>query len=183
MWRIVTDAVRYSGMTIELRRANVDDAPAIAGVSIESWRAAYEGLMPAQVLDALDLGQRTGRWKAHLAAPTISVFVAVDTDEVIGFSSVRPTRDETADERVGEIPAIYLLESHWRVGVGRRLCERALDEARGRKFEEVTLWVLDTNESARRFYEGLGFHADGGAKTDTKLTGSAINEVRYRITL
>ena len=53
---------------------------------------------------------------------------------------------------------------------------RALaDEA----FAEATLWVLDTNERARRFYEAGGWRLDGADKVDT-IGGVGIREVRYR---
>jgi hypothetical protein len=43
----------------------------------------------------------------------------------------------------------------------------------------VTLWVLDTNERARRFYEARGWRADGTSKSDASR-GSPVVEVRYR---
>lgn len=171
----------FNKMTIQIRIAQVEDAQAIARVHIESWRAAYAGLMPASVLDALDLRKRTEQWKLHLASPVIAVFVGIENGEVVGFSSMRPTRDDGDAGAIAEIPAIYLLRSQWRAGIGRLLCERTLVEARTRGFDEVTLWVLDTNERAIRFYERLGFRSDGELKVDTQLTGSPLSEVRYRI--
>lgn len=170
-------------MTVEIRNAQVADARAIAGVHIASWRAAYAELMPASVLDALDLKARAAGWKTHLASSAIATFVGVENESVVGFSSIRSARDEDAGDLVGEIPAIYLLRSHWHAGLGRRLCERALGEARSRGFEEVTLWVLDSNERAIRFYDRLGFRCDGQVKTDVKLTGCPLSEIRYRISL
>ena len=45
---------------------------------------------------------------------------------------------------------------------------------------EVTLWVLEGNNDAQRFYESLGFHNDGGRKA---YPGTEVPEARYRITL
>jgi hypothetical protein len=39
------------------------------------------------------------------------------------------------------------------------------------------------NDRARRFYEALGWQADGAVRTDTQLTGTAVHEVRYRTAL
>jgi ribosomal protein S18 acetylase RimI-like enzyme len=66
--------------------------------------------------------------------------------------------------------------------MGRRLME----EARGRLavagFTQVTLWVLDSNDRARRFYEAGGWSADGAAKQDDSR-GFPLSEVRYRRSL
>jgi RimJ/RimL family protein N-acetyltransferase len=44
---------------------------------------------------------------------------------------------------------------------------------------QVTLWVLDGNARARRFYEAAGFHPDGAVEEDDR-SGFALREVRYR---
>jgi hypothetical protein len=41
------------------------------------------------------------------------------------------------------------------------------------------LWVLASNEQARRFYEAAGWRPDGGAQT-IELGGATLEEVRYR---
>jgi hypothetical protein len=56
-------------MDIAIRQARVDDAEAIVGVHIGSWRAAYQGRIPAQVLNALNVEQRTQQWNEWLRAP------------------------------------------------------------------------------------------------------------------
>lgn len=43
----------------------------------------------------------------------------------------------------------------------------------------TTLWALDSNERARRFYELAGFAPDSTTKTET-FAGATITEVRYR---
>ena len=56
------------------------------------------------------------------------------------------------------------------------LCERAEARARERGATSLTLWVLEANQAARRFYERRGFVADGTRKTD-EASGQA--EIRY----
>ncbi|MCG8924167.1 hypothetical protein [Lentzea sp. CC55] len=43
------------------------------------------------------------------------------------------------------------------------------------------LWVFDENPRARRFYELLGFRADGHEKVET-VDGKELKEIRYRLT-
>jgi ribosomal protein S18 acetylase RimI-like enzyme len=86
---------------------------------------------------------------------------------LLGFVAYSPSRDDDADpDLVGEIDAIYVLPSAWGEGVGRRLMGAALARLAEAEFVQVTLWVLDSNIRARRFYEIAGWLADGAQKTD-----------------
>ncbi len=49
-------------------------------------------------------------------------------------------------------------------------------------YANAILWVLDTNDRARRFYALAGWEQDGANKTDGSR-GFDITEVRYRTTL
>src|SRR5262249_13531401 len=55
-----------------------------------------------------------------------------------------------------EIPVLYILQSHTRRGLGRRLMHalaKAMeDQGRG----EIALWSLASNRAARAFYEAIG---------------------------
>jgi GNAT superfamily N-acetyltransferase len=168
---------------MEIRRATVVDAPAIAVVHVRSWQAAYRGLIPQDFLDGLEPRQREGRWEQWLTAadwPRSGTLVAESDAEVVGFVNLIPSRDDDLDPaEVGEITAIYLLANQWGAGVGRRLMVAALDVLGEGGYREARLWVLDTNDRARRFYEAGGWRADGAVKVDTGL-GRPLREVRYR---
>jgi hypothetical protein len=63
---------------VELRNATPADARAIAAVNVASWRAAYRGLMPDDVLSGLSVPDRERFWSDTLSAhePRTSVVVA-----------------------------------------------------------------------------------------------------------
>jgi len=65
---------------------------------------------------------------------------------------------------------------------GRELMTATLDFLANLGYTQVTLWVLDTNARARRFYEAAGFRADGALKVDDGR-GFPLSEVRYRRSL
>ena len=171
---------RY-GMSV--RRAGVKDAMGIAIVHVRSWQAAYRGLVPQDYLDSLDAEQRRPVWERIVGEaqwPRAGTFVAEEGEHVVGFASICPARDddeEPADS--GELAAIYLLPGAWGKGLGRELMSSALSALSDAGFGEATLWVLDTNSRARRFYEAAGWHADGAVKQDG-TRGFVLNEVRYR---
>ena len=160
----------------------MQDVPEIAGVHVQSWQAAYRGLLPQAYLDGLDPAQRIGQWEQSLSAPDGSDrgTLVVDADgRLSGFVSYGPARDDDADSgRAGEIYAIYLIPAAWDGGIGRQLMAAALDRLGEAGFDQVILWVLDSNARARRFYEAGGWRADEAAKHDDSF-GVPMTEVRY----
>ena len=71
-----------------------------------------------------------------------------------------------------------MLPEAWGTGLGRALMTATLSHLAGCGFESATLWVLDTNARARRFYARAGWTADGSAKQDD-IGGALVTEVRY----
>lgn len=167
-------------MSVVIQSAHTKDAAAIAGVHISSLRAAYQGQIPSHALAAPDVKQRARHWKEWLKRSRVSTVVARVDGTVIGFCTLQPTRDEATQEVTGGIPAIYVLPSHWRCGIGRLLCEQTLAEARTRGFTEVVLWVLQSNARARGFYNSLGFHPDGKTRVFLERSDASLHELRYR---
>jgi len=168
---------------VTVRRACSDDASRIAEIHVRSWQRAYQGLIPQAYLDGLDPVLREGRWSQALTEADWSqggtLVVADDGDVMLGFANAQASRDEDADARVAEIWAIYVAPDAYGHGYGRELMAATLDCLAQLAYAQVTLWVLDTNERARRFYEAAGFRADGAVKVDDSR-GFPLREVRYR---
>jgi ribosomal protein S18 acetylase RimI-like enzyme len=170
---------------MDIRPARIEDVPEIAVVHVRSWQAAYRGLLPQAYLDGLDPGQRIGQWEQSLSATDRShggTLVAAAGGRLSGFVSYGPARDDADSKRAGEIYAIYLMPAAWDEGIGRQLMAAALDRLGEARFDQVILWVLDSNVRARRFYEAGGWLADGAAKRDDSF-GVPMTEVRYRRSL
>ncbi len=166
---------------VQVRAAGPSDARALAVVHVETWRTAYRGLLPDRVLDSLDLDAREARWREVLAQGGTAT-VAEQDAALVGFCSYGPSGDEDAGTAVGELLAIYVMPTSWGSGVGRQLHDVALRVLAGNGMTEATLWVLDGNERARRFYEQRGWTLDGRSKTE-ELGDVAVLEVRYRVDL
>ncbi|GAB3845870.1 GNAT family N-acetyltransferase [Dactylosporangium cerinum] len=166
-----------------VRPATVLDAGAIAVVQTRTWQAAYRGQMPQEYLDRRDPEQGRIRWLRWLEGNQAPAAVFVLDDDgagVVGFVSVAPSRDDDTDPRfVGEVQALYVLPGHWDRGAGRLLMRAALRRLRESGYGDVILWVLATNDRARRFYEAGGWHPDGATKIDDSR-GFPLTEVRYR---
>ena len=172
-----------TGMTVVVRDAEPADAVRMAQVHVESWRGAYRGLIPQNVLDRLDVSARTELWIRLIGGtdPLRGATLIAELDgQVIGFAHVGQTRDEDGDPvRTGELSAIYLRPGSWGRGAGRALMDEAISRLATAGYTDATLWVLDTNKRARRFYTAAGWSADGTAKVDER-DGYSLSELRYR---
>lgn len=158
-----------------IRAATPADAEAIAHVHVAGWRWAYNGLMPAKLLDGLSITDRTQQWQRQVGAPGAGVFVGEAGGEILGFVSCGQSRD--ADGH-GEVYAMYLKKEVQGAGLGAELWREARDWLAGQGFATVKVWVLDTNVLARGFYERSGLELDGGTKS-SEWAGARLNEVSY----
>jgi ribosomal protein S18 acetylase RimI-like enzyme len=166
---------------VVVRRAEVADAPGIAKVGVRSWQAVYRGLMPDAFLDRLDADQGAQSWSKTITSPDNDVTVAVDgLRGVLGFCLLIRSRDADASPTTGELAAIYVDPAVWRTGIGAALAAELFKAAAARGFDTLTLWVLEDNTGARRFYERLGFQHDGTMRLENRWGDFAVREVRYR---
>ena len=165
---------------MNVRPATAEDADAIGRVQVETWRAAYRGLMPDEAIAGFDLEGRQRMWREGLARvprPGSATFVAELDGDVVGFASVGRSRDEEA-ENEGELYAIYLQQSYWDRGIGRALLERAEESMRAFGFERAILWVMEGNERGERFYRAAGWEHEG--RKVEAFQGAEVAELRYR---
>jgi len=163
-----------------IRRATERDAPAIASVHVNSWQWAYRGLLPDAYLDNLSVADRETMHADRLADEGETRTWNVERDGmVVGFASTRPSRELDALPEDAEVGAIYLLADVAGTGIGDGLLDAATRDVAARGYKRITLWVLETNTRARRFYEKRGWTPDGTTKTET-FGGVEVVEMRYQ---
>lgn len=167
---------------MRLRPATLADADALGRMHVETWQAAYRGIVPDERLDALSVVERAERWRSGLTVPAARRDLVADVDgRIAGFVSFGPCHGVhglPAEEGVAEIYGLYVHPDFWRAGVGRALIDIALAEMEP-AYRAVVLWTWERNARARAFYERLGFTHDGTTVTSDRF-GVPLSEVRYR---
>jgi GNAT superfamily N-acetyltransferase len=162
-------------------------------VHVRTWQGAYHGLIPQSYLDALRPEDRLPMWEevlSHSAWPRQGTFVLLDSDApgvdrptvdpvVLGFASFGPSRDDDAADSVGELHTLYVDPGSWERGGATRLMDAVVAALQKAGFTTATLWVLDTNAHARRFYERRGWRPDGSTKLHD-WGAFVATDVRYR---
>jgi GNAT superfamily N-acetyltransferase len=140
-----------------IRSAVADDALAIAKVQVDTWRSAYEGLVPSQVLDSLSYEQRSQYWSGIMSREDRAGILLVaehQAEGVVGFCACGVNRDQDT-EFAAELYAVYVLEAHQNRGIGHALVEECRKWALDRGMTSMIVWVLRDNPY-RRFYEAMG---------------------------
>lgn len=168
------------------RRATPADAGAIAAVHTAGWRSVYRGLLPDGFLDGLDLAAHTAHWRTRLTDPRLPVLVAEGDDGPLdAFCALGPTTDpdHAGAEGVWQIHQLYVSPARRGGGIGGRLFDAALDVARAEGARVLSLWVVEQNAAARRFYERHGMQPDGGRRRNTLAPGAVLEELRYVLPL
>ncbi len=154
--------------TIELRRAELSDAPAIGAVFDAAVRAGWTFLG--------ELAQRPmfqpQQWQDVVAAHTApdALIVATDsTSRVLGFTAVH------AD--AGELYLLFVAPAHGGRGVGRRLLDAAHEVLRDAGHAEAFLFTEERNARALAVYAAAGYAPDGTIR-DSEFEGAALREPR-----
>jgi ribosomal protein S18 acetylase RimI-like enzyme len=164
---------------VKIRPARTDDAPAIARVHVDSWRSAYQELVPQSYLQGLSYQRREERFRDALASGAEETYVVELDQGIVGFLTLGAARDPDLDaSRTGEIWGIYISPGCWHMGIGKRLAGKAERILKSRGYEQAVLWVLEGNRQARRFYEAIGFDLEG--ETRVVDLGTPLTVVRYR---
>ncbi|HEV2592481.1 MAG TPA: GNAT family N-acetyltransferase [Gaiellaceae bacterium] len=160
---------------MDVRNASLADARRIEEIRVRTWRAAYREVFAPDRLDAMVIDETRWAHRINEPPPGWTIIVADVGERVVGFASTGPSRDQ---QGVGELYAIYVEPNAWSTGAGRALIVRSEAELAA-TWSEATLWVLEENVRARRFYERAGWEHDGVRKLETFLE-TEVAEVRYR---
>lgn len=162
---------------MHIRKASVRDAKAIAKFHVDTWRTAYEGIIPTSFLENLSYQTRMESWEMTLNKVDNYVLVAVDDDsKVIGFAdtSKRPTNLETNST---DLTSLYLLQEYQGRGIGKLLMQELFRYYNEQNYDSVYVEVLKDNPT-KTFYEAFG--AKHVEDIEIKIGGKLLIESIYK---
>lgn len=158
-------------MDVTVRLAGLDDAEGFSRAYEASWDAALGAIAGRPLRDFSPFEERVERFRAAFAQlpPGAGAWVAERDGEIVGVAV-----------RAGsELRSLYVVPEAWGTGVAQALTHAALAAIAADGHPEATLWVVEDNARARRFYEREGW----GLLDETRASQIGPTEVRYRIPL
>lgn len=169
-----------------VRLARTPDVDDIAAVNVRAWRGRFGGVLPADLLAALDPADLAMVWARSILnppTPAYRLLVAVEEDRVVGYAAFGPSQDPDADPTTVELLALEVDPDCTRQGHGSRLMAAAIDHARALGMESGVTWCPLGDEVRRAFLQSAGWGPDsafrdvavGWAPDDGELV---VREVR-----
>lgn len=149
---------------VVVRGAVGDDLAGILSVGHRTWLATYEPIAGPEYV-AMGLAKW---WTSDVVTDAIRkgrTLVAVLGDEVVGVATFGPQDDAVV------LWKLYVLPGHHGLGIGSRLMDEVVEQARESGHDRITLSYLEGNEQAARFYARRGF-----TETHRETPGSGLPE-------
>ena len=144
-------------MEIDIRKVKQGDADTLAYIQTESWKAAFKGIIDADLLDKC-----TNIDKARLMYQRL-----LDDNKGNGYILTVDNKphciaywDKARDFELAlkaELICIHSLPNNWHKGFGSKMMDMVLEDIKSSGYSEVVLWVFRDNLRARAFYEAKGF--------------------------
>ena len=144
-----------------IRKVVQGDEVSLAYIQTESWKAAFKGIIPDDLLK-----------KYTEISPVITMYQKLLDDnrgngyilEIDGKPHCIAWWDATREvdmQGYAELICIHSLQDNWRKGYGNKMMERVLRDVKEAGFTKIMLWVFEENKNAIKFYEANGFEASG----------------------
>jgi|GEM_PF-174812 len=156
-----------------VRPATEADVPAITEIyneAIANTTATFD-TEPKTVAD------RLAWFRSH--GPRHPILVAEREGKVVGWSSISEWSDRCAYSDTGET-SFYVASSHRGQGIGRKLKQAILDEARRLKYHTILARVAGDSSASIHLNEALGFVNVGTMKEVGRKFGRLIDVRMYQ---
>jgi len=138
-----------------LRKATTKDVPRIAEIIVFGKRVAYRPIFNNDVVSFNEL-QVINLIDEYRNNSTVVDNMLVYDDGIIKGVINRIFKDDAV-----EICEFYVEPFFKGNGIGKKLIQQVILEARASKKSKIFLWVIEENLSARKFYENNGFIESG----------------------
>ncbi len=149
-------------MTVIYRTAGPDDAVALARLGAATFTDTFGHLYDPDDLALFLQSHAPATWTRELSDPAFTVRVAEQDGALVGYAKLGPPKLPFEPRgNAAELRQLYVIEACKGQGVAAKLMEWVVDRARNLCADHLYLSVFTDNLRARRFYEKLGFEAEG----------------------
>ena len=153
---------RFTVSEVVIRRGGPEDVEPAVAVWLAANAARRHGLSPRPDQEA--------RARGHVRKEDALLLVADAAGHMVGMAlGMQGRSDDGAGPPVRglcHVSMVFVAPDHWGRGLGGRLVDALLAEARTRGYDRAQLWTHADNPRARRLYESRGFKHSGRQKEE-----------------
>lgn len=147
------------GKMVNIRRAGRGDEKHLAHIQTESWKAAFDKIIPSELLSKCTETERvTAMYRRLMNENKGNGYIL----EIDGKPHCIAWWDETREKDMAgfaELICIHSLRDNWHKGYGQMMMDKVLDDAKNAGYTGIMLWVFEKNVRTIRFYKASGFVA------------------------
>ena len=164
-----------------IRLAKIEDSSRMAEINVFGWRCAYKHFISLEYLfKDFTVKNREKKFIEILSIENNpgKTYVFEENNIIKACMTIGNCNDKDKNEKTFELRAIYVDPLFQRQNIGRKLLNFCFEEAINKKKEKITLWVFEKNEESIKFYEKMGFFANGKEKMHEKLKENEIRMIK-----
>lgn len=147
--------------TANIRRTKIGDENILAYIQTESWKEAFRGIVPADLLSkCTEIERATAMYKKLLDEHKGNGYIL----ELDGKPHCIAWWDATREKDMmgfAELICIHSLKDNWNKGYGSLMLKQIFEDVKMAGYSKIMLWVFDNNVRAIKFYETHGFASSG----------------------
>lgn len=152
-----------------IRRATLEDAPAIAALHVRSFHHAYPDIVPDEILAGVTVEEFVEKWERWLGPEALgSTFIAETYGRIFGLCALEHAR----------LRNVHVEPAAQGAGLGSALLSHGEAALREGGFAQGELLVFAANGLARAFYERHGWSTDGAIVEDPSGWAPAVRYVK-----
>lgn len=158
--------------------SNRDDADTLASINSKSAQRGYKGIIPDDFLKDKFSYERLKKriFKELDEGSTISCII-YSNDTPAGMLTIAEDDYKQGDSSEICLWRIYLLPEYWGQHIAGEFIAWITEELKRKGYKKLTLWVVEENTRARKFYEKSGFIHEGEIRIINP--GRELKEYRY----
>jgi ribosomal protein S18 acetylase RimI-like enzyme len=141
-------------LSIDVRRAEPQDARAISEAHRVAWSQAYAGIIPHGALTRM-LERRGENWWRKATRGSATLLVVDVAGTIAGYATLGLNRARALPQE-GEIYELYLRPEYQGIGLGSMLFGEAQRLLKSLGCEGMVCWCLEDSEHAERFFRSNG---------------------------
>lgn len=148
-------------MSSQIRKVRQGDEKTLAYIQTESWKAAFKGIVPADLLEKSTEITRAENMYSRLLKDNKGNGYILEVDDQAHCIAYWDASREKDMSGYAEIICIHSLQDKWHQGYGSQMMKQILSDIKASGFDKVMLWVFEENIRAIDFYKKHGFISNG----------------------
>lgn len=158
-----------------IRKAKINDAKRIAEIYVFSSKAAYIDIVSDNHLQkTLNMKKKIEEYSNKISNKLEEIYVYEENNILSAFISFRESNN--IKNKFFELLQIYVDPQMKNKGIGKIMINFLENISIKSKVDEIFLWVIKNNKSARIFYEKNGFSSD---RQERFLKKYNVSQIKY----